>query len=186
MPNCLSLCKAVLFADDTQVYLSSSDTNYLYRSVNNDLESLKDWFRANKLSLNVGKTNYVLFRHNETYTPSDLTIKIGNEQIESKSVVKFLGMYIDSKLEWHEHIKCIKNKMSSGSYAINKVKHLLSCNHLTTLYYSLIYPHLDYGITLWGSTHTTNIKQLTIMQKKLSETYLVLIIMTILIHFIGN
>jgi len=166
LPNCLSLCKAILFADDTTVYLSSSDTNYLYRSVNNDLESLKDWFRANKLSLNISKTNYVLFRHNETYTPSNLTIKIGNELIESKSVVKFLGMYIDYKLEWHEHIKCIKNKMSSGSYAINKVKHLLSCKHLTTLYYSLIYPHLDYGITLWGSTHTTHIKQLTIMQKK--------------------
>ena len=75
-------------------------------------------------------------------------------------------MHIDSKLEWHEHIKFIQNKLSSGLYAINKVKHLLSNSHLLTLYYSLIYPHIDYGITLWGSTHSTYLKRLIIMRKK--------------------
>ena len=75
------------------------------------------------------------------------------ENIERKNAVKFLGMIIDSKLESKEHISCVKNKISSGIYAIDKVKHILNHRHLTTLYFSLIHPFLDYGISLWGSTH---------------------------------
>ena len=76
-------------------------------------------------------------------------MKIGKENIERKNSVKFLGMIIDSKLEWKEHISCVQNKISSGIYSINKVKHILNNRHLTTLYFSLIHPYLDYGITLW-------------------------------------
>ena len=69
---------------------------------------------------------------------------------------------IDSKLELHEHIQFMQNKLSSGLYAMN----LLTNSHLITLYYSLIYPHIDYGITLWGSTHSTYLQRLILMQKK--------------------
>ena len=119
------------------------------------MESLSEWFRSNKLSLKVSKTNFVIFNHNKIDIPENLTMKIGNENIERKNSVKFLGMIIDSKLEWKEHISCVKNKISSGIYAINKVKHILNHRHLTTLYFSLIHPYLDYGISLWGSTHNT-------------------------------
>jgi len=166
LPNCLSYSKAILFADDTTVYLSSSNIQYLYRSVNLDLESMAEWFRANKLSLNVGKTHLVVFKQCHTQIPENLNIKIGNEIIERKNVVKFLGIYIDSKLEWHDHIKYIKNKLNSSLYAMRKTKHLLKKNHLLTLYYALIYPYLDYGITLWGSTHTSYVNTLFIKQKK--------------------
>ncbi len=57
LPNCLTLTKAILFADDTTIFLSSPDKRFLYESVNNDLHSLAEWFQTNKLSLNVSKTN---------------------------------------------------------------------------------------------------------------------------------
>ena len=60
-------------------------------------------------------------------------MKIGNENIERKNSVKFIGMIIDSKLEWKEHISCVKNKISSGIYAINKVKHILNHRHQTNI-----------------------------------------------------
>jgi len=166
LPNCLSNCKAILFADDTTLYLSSSNIEQLYISTNIDLQLLDEWFRSNKLSLNVGKTNYVLFTHNETQIPENLNIQIRNTVIERKHTVKFLGIHIDAKLNWHEHIKFVKNKISSAMYAMRKVKHIISTRHLLTLYYSLIYPYLDYGITLWGSTHTTYTNKINIMQKK--------------------
>ena len=166
LPNCLKLSKTILFADDTTMYLSSNNLTYLYNNINEELDSLKDWFRANKLSLNVSKTNYVIFNNKNIIIPDQLKLKIGDELIELKNTVKFLGIYIDSKLDWHDHIKFIKNKLSSGNYAINRIKHLLSHKHLITLYYSLIYPYLDYGIILWGSTHTSYLKQIQIMQKK--------------------
>jgi hypothetical protein len=166
LPNCLTHSKAILFADDTTISFTSDDIPILFKYVNFDLESLSEWFRANKLSLNIGKTNYVIFRTNSKPLVKDLNIKIGNEVIERKSVIKFLGVYIDEKLEWHDHINYIKNKLNSSLYALRKVKNILKTNHLITLYYSLIYPYIDYGISLWGSTHSTHINKIFIKQKK--------------------
>jgi hypothetical protein len=166
LPNCLNYSKTILFADDTTLYLSSPDIKYLYRNVNIDLEFLAEWFRANKLSLNVSKTHLVVFKQSHMKIPNNLNINIDNQTIERKNVVKFLGIYIDSKLEWHEHIKYINNKLNSSLYAMRKVSHLLRTSHLLTLYYSLIYPYLDYGISLWGSTHISYVNTLFIKQKK--------------------
>jgi hypothetical protein len=159
LPNCLSSCKAILFADDTTLYLSSSNIQQLYQSTNTDLEYLDEWFRSNKLSLNVSKTHYVLFSYKQSHIPNDLNIRIRNELISRKQTVKFLGMHIDEQLNWHEHIKFIKNKISSSLYAMRKVKNIISTRHLLTLYYSLIYPYIDYGITLWGTTHETHVNK---------------------------
>ena len=71
-----------------------------------ELESLSEWLRSNKLSLNVSKTNFVIFNHNKVDILENIAIKIGNENIERKNSVKFIGMIIDSKLEWKEHISC--------------------------------------------------------------------------------
>ena len=105
LPNCLTHSKTILFADDTTVYLNSQNIPDMYIQINYDLESLSEWFRVNKLSLNIGKTNYVVFKQNHTAVDAHLTINIGNYIIEHKTVVKFLGVYIDEKLEWHGHIK---------------------------------------------------------------------------------
>ena len=74
--------------------------------------------------------------------------------------------FLDEKLNWHQHIKFVKNKISSSLYAMRKVKNIISKIHLLTLYNSLVYPYIDYGITLWGTTHETYVKQIAIMQKK--------------------
>ena len=89
-----------------------------------------------------------------------------NDLIEHKAVVKFLGVYIDEKLEWHEHIKYIINKLNSSTFAMRKIKNILNTNHLMTLYYSLVYPCIDYAISLWGSTHNTHVNKLYIKQKR--------------------
>jgi hypothetical protein len=159
--------KSILFADDTTIYASNKDLSKLYADVNADLVYLNDWFMANKLSLNVGKTNYLLISNISCVTTSVPILRIGTSDIERKPFVKFLGVYIDENLTWHEHIKVCKSKLISALYAINKVKVLLPVRVLKTLYYSLVYPHLTYGILLWGSTYTTHISKIVIMQKKI-------------------
>ena len=124
--------KAILFADDTTIYSTSEDIPTLFNNVNLDLDSLTEWFRSNKLSLNVGKTNYVVFKNDPRPIDSNLNIKVGNIPIEHKNVVKFLGVCIDAKLEWHDHIKYIKNQQNSSIYAMRKVKNILNTNHLIT------------------------------------------------------
>ncbi len=166
LPNSLSRSKAILFADDTTIYLSSDDITTVFDHVNHDLEHLADWFRANKLSLNIGKTNCVVFNLNNNHQYQNLRLKIGHDVIETKSVVKFLGIYIDKKLQWHDHINFIRTKLNSSLYAMNRVKNTLSTSHLLTLYYSLVYPYINYGISLWGSSHTSYMHKLFITQKK--------------------
>ena len=166
LPNCLTHCKAILFADDTTLYSSSSNFQELYQTTNTDLKQLDEWFRSNKLSLSVRKTHYVVFRHKPDQIPDNLNIRIRNEQISRKEHIQFLEMHIDEQLNWHQHIKFVKNKISSSLYAMRKVKNIISKIHLRTLYNSLVYPYIDYGITLWRTTHATYVRQIAIMQKK--------------------
>ena len=90
LPNCLTHSKAILFTDDTTVYSTSEDIPTLFNNVNLDLDSLTEWFRSNKLSLNVGKTNYVVFKNNPRPVESNLNIKVGNIPIEHKMLLNLL------------------------------------------------------------------------------------------------
>lgn len=164
LPNAIANAKSILFADDTTLYASSDSLSLLYKNINSDLSSLADWFCANKLSLNVGKTNYILFsrKHVDTH----LEVTIGNTKIERKPFVKFLGIIVDQTLDWSEHVKSCKAKLSSSLYALNASKRYLTSRHLLMLYNALLYPYLSYGVLLWGSTFQTHLNKIVVMQKR--------------------
>ena len=166
LPDCLHNAKGILFADDTTLYESSYNINELYISMNHDLAILSDWFQSNKLSLNLKKTNYMLFT--KASALSELNhLKVGNEIIEKKSCVKFLGIHIDEKLTWTDHIKVVRSKLASAIYSINRIKSLIPSRYKRTLYFTLAYPYLAYGIPIWGSAYSTHKRKLIIMQKKI-------------------
>jgi len=98
------------------------------------------------------------------------TIKIANTKIEQKPYLKFLGLILDQNLQWTEHLKTVKAKMSSALYVLNTVKNILGKEHLKTLYYSMMQPYIDYGIILWGTSMRKNLQPLNIIQKKAIRT----------------
>ena len=148
LPNSLLNCKSILFADVTTFFSSSSNLQLLYINTDHDLENVTERFWANKLSLNVNKTHEMIFTRHKIHIPEKVNIKLGQQILTQKDHITFLGLHIDSHLDWDQHIKYIRNKVSSSLYAMRKVKHLMSRNHLLTLYYSLIYPYIDHGTTL--------------------------------------
>ena len=89
------LCQSVrtiLFADDTTLYATGVNKNCLFDTIKSDLELLIDWFRANKLSLNISKTNYVLFKPkrlklDDSATTEDPILKFGNEIIRDGPII---------------------------------------------------------------------------------------------------
>ena len=105
---------------------------------------LTDWFRGNKLSLNVSKTNYMIFS-TSNLDIDQLTIKMDNQTINRTNCTKFLGLFIDDKMKWETHINNMKSRISRSRYAINKIKHFTPSKILKTLYYSVVYPYLTYG-----------------------------------------
>ena len=151
LPNCLSHTKAILFADDTTLYASSDDVVHLYANVNYDLRSLTDWFKANKLSLNTLKTNYMLFCSGKI-DENEHSIKIG--VIQRTNSCKFLGIMIDDKLTWSEHISHTKSKLCRSLFAISRSKNFVPLKHLKTLYDSTYSSYLQYiFVILTENTH---------------------------------
>jgi hypothetical protein len=171
MPFNLNISKAILFADDTTIFYSSKDVLLLYELVNKDLQLLSDWYRANKLSVNPSKTNYMLFNKSKKIIDDhNYELYLNDDKIKSVNSTKFLGLVIDNKLEWKEHIHICRNKIASGIYAMNSSKNTLSTALLKTVYNSLIQPYLTYGLLLWGSTYTSYTHVIAIMQKKAIRT----------------
>ena len=128
---------------------TSDDLNTTATILTNELDQLTEWFRANKLSLSATKTNYILFNNTQLVLP-DIELKIGTDRINRVYDTTFLGVYIDSKLNWNKRLQYCSNKLSSGLYAIRNVKHLLP-KPLKSLYYTLTHPYLNYGTIIWGS-----------------------------------
>ena len=138
----------------------------LFNNMNEDLKQLSNWFKTNKLSLNIGKTNYIIFTLKQTTGHDELKLQIDNTQIQRVHSTQFLGIHIDSKLQWQEHVKHVKKKLSSGLYPLNSSKNTLQQSHMQTLYYSLVHPHLNYGCLLCDKTYKTHIHQLEVLQRK--------------------
>ena len=89
----------------------------------------------------------------------------GNNLI-SVSNTKFLGVIIDSKLNWSDHITYIKNKMSKSIGILTKIRRFLNQKTLRNLYFSFVYPYLTYCVEVWGNTHDTYLNPLIKLQKK--------------------
>ena len=133
MHCCSHLLKLFLFADDTTILYSAKNVTDLYKIINNELKKLTIWFEQNKLSLNISKTTYMLFKNHKL--PLELPILLLNDnQIPLVQHTKFLGVEIDNKLNWANHIKIIENKLSSILFIIKKIRHKLNTKTALKLY----------------------------------------------------
>ena len=158
------LLKFILFADDTNIFCSGKDVNELSKLVTRELDKLKNWFATNKLSLNVTKTNFMLFSRNADAV--DIEVKIDDVIVNRVDATKFLGVVIDDKLTWKKHIETVKSKVSKSIFLLNRAKYVLSYDAMLILYNSIVLPHLTYCCEIWGNTYETRWKGLFILQKR--------------------
>ena len=168
LPNSSNVLVLIMFADDTNFFFMHSNINTLLKTVNDELIKINEWFSANKLSLNVGKTKFSLFhKSGKKYSiPSHLpTLKIKNHDVERVNTMKFLGVLLDDNLSWKEHIKYLENKIAKNIGLMYRAKPFLDKESLLALYYSYIHSYLNYANLAWGSTYLTNLKKLRSQQK---------------------
>ena len=98
----LDHCQCILFADDTTIYFTHHDLRYMEWCVQEDLNKISDWFRANKLSLNTSKSNFILFKKKNQLNAS-INLKIGHEIFPQANSIKFLGVWLDENLDWIDY-----------------------------------------------------------------------------------
>ena len=101
-----------MFADDTSISCSSNSSDEIQYAINSELENLNKWLVANKLSLNIAKTEFMIIgsRQRINSTQNDIAIVISDREINRFEVIKSLGVHIDSNLSWSEHIDKISKK----------------------------------------------------------------------------
>ena len=161
LANASSFFKIILYADDISLINSSPIHNSTI--INAELNKIYWWFCMNKLSLNISKTKYILFHTARKKTKiNPLHILLENTEIELVESFNFLGITLDEHMTWSCHVNKISNKISRQIGVINKLKHILANHTLRTLYDSLILPHLNYGILVWGH----NTERILKLQKK--------------------
>ena len=159
-----SILSFILFADDSNLFFSHPDPHALLNTVNAELINVTEWIKANKLSLNLLKTKYMLFSNTIETLPGNIIFD--ETPLEKVNLIKFLGVYVDNKLSWKDHITTTCKTISRNIGVINKLKYVLPSSVLLMLYSSLILPYLNYGILVWGNTHQVLLEKLLLLQKK--------------------
>ena len=157
----------ILYADDTCVLLNGKDLNNLIQSMNTELDLLSTWLKSNKLSLNTHKTFFQLFHRARIKTNNSVNIIVDKCVLNKVTSIKYLGVIIDHKLNWIEHISYVKNKISKGIGILYKARQFLEKRDLLNLYYSYIYPYLIYCIEIWGCAAKSHMNPLYLTQKKI-------------------
>ena len=165
--NVSTLLYTVLFADDTSVLMKGKNINSLIQQLNTELNLLSDWLRANKLSLNADKTFYLIFHRARLKMDSTPNVIMNNCTLNVTSQLKYLGVIIDNKLNWHQHITYVKNKISKGIGIMYKARPYLDKHCLANLYHTYIYPYLIYCIEIWGNVPHCHLNPLLLLQKKI-------------------
>ena len=108
--NCSSVLDLHLFADDANLFYSDKKLPDLELVLNIELQKVHIWLCSNKLSLNVNKSNFVVFHSSQMKLASTVTLTISSKVLKEEKCVKYLGLYIDSNLKWGNQVIILKRR----------------------------------------------------------------------------
>ena len=143
--------------------LSDINLSNLEQKVNYQLQLIHQWLKRNKLTLNYSKTAYHLFnKQPHAQVCSKFRLHINKSLLERENAVKYLGVWIDNKLNWSAHIENLSLQLSKSCNTFFYLRDFMTNDTLTMLYYSLVYSHLIYGITAWGTAHQHKLREIEV------------------------
>ena len=168
--------KFILFADDTNIFVIGDSEQDAFDRANLVLCNVYLYMVSNQLHVNMGKCCYMHFRPKSTfksasrsrycYTNFMPVLKINNQKIPQVHSTKFLGVIIDDKLSWEDHVSHLENKLKSSLVMIKRIMKYIPKLHYMKLYHSLFLSHLTYGISCWGGIPHYKLQKLFVIQKR--------------------
>ena len=148
----LRFCKVHHFADDTNLIHFSKSVYRLNKYVNLDLKNLTYWLNANRISLNVKKTELVIFKHQRKKLDSPIKIKLNRKRLYPTKSVKCLGIKIDENLNWKQHIHDITVKLNRANALLFAIRSYVNKHILRTIYFVICDSHINYANLIWGQS----------------------------------
>ena len=153
------------FANDTKLLCLSNSIKKLNKLVNTDLKHLVNWLNANKISLNVKKTEMVIFKSNQKKFDGDLKIKLCGKILYPTESVKYLNVKIYITLSWQYHVNDLSMKLNRANALLFKMRKYVSLKILKSIYFAIFDSYLSYCCLVWAQNRST-IQQIMILQKK--------------------
>ena len=138
----------------------------LNETVSKEIEKNNTWLLTNKLTINFSKTDYLLFS-SKANEQINFSVSIQGNQMKRTQVARYLGIFIDDKLKWEDHIQHICKKIAQYCGLFCKLRHFIRRKTLLVLHHSFIYPHLLYGIINWGSANNSSLLSQQTLQNKI-------------------
>ena len=160
-----------LFADDINLFIFHKDLKTLYSLANTELESLNTWLLANKLSLSIGEnkdTKYTLFSP-KSYPDIDKLpfLYISGQLVPYTTVIKYLGVHLDHKLTFKDHIDKLKEKINKYVGIFYHIRHKLQPKCRRVLYFSFVFSYLYYCAEIYGNATKATLNPLQIVQNRI-------------------
>ena len=169
LPNCCNL-DVTLFADDTSLSLASKNLSLLKKQMNKELKNVYNWLVDNKLTLNISKSKYMIISKTKKIFESDFQIKLNGKKLERCSEYKYLGVYIDEKINWKKHVQYICDKLSKVCGYFAKLRYCAGPKTIKMIYNALVFSHLKYCNIAWGSASPTILTPLTTLLNRIVKT----------------
>ena len=138
--------KLILYANDTSITINNANNSNINCQ---NLKILSNLFINNKLQLNISKTKVMYFYNNISITNTNEIITPINQTIHCVNQYKFLGLYIDNKLNYKKHIIELKIKLAKILYLFKKNSFIIDTKTILLLYNALIVPNYMYCLIIW-------------------------------------
>ena len=168
LPNCCPQGNFRIFADDTSAFYHCKNLDELISTGKLIMISLNTWFSANKMTLNTEKSTFTIFKSSRKKIPSlPNSIKFLDMEIKRTPTIKFLGLILDENLTWNPHINDLCSKLKSLFHIFYYIRDYISKKEIQTIYYSLIYSRIKYGINIFGNAGSAKIKKIQTLQNQL-------------------
>ena len=154
-----------LFADDTSLVYSHKNVDTATQIFNIELDKISIWLLANKLCINLLKSNYMIFCPRQHKYSQSIPLVLNGVNLNPVTNTKFLGVIIDENLTWKKHVSEISTKLSRTIGILNRLKVFIPRDILVILYNSFVLPYLNYSVLTWFSS-SVNCDKLFLLQKR--------------------
>ena len=165
LPNAINSIPR-LFADDTCLILRQLSLSALEKACSDESKQLKDWCDTNKIQINSNKSCILHLPPKQNTPPLTFQIPYDNSFIVNNICCKYLGILIDNKLNFKQHIQIVESKIAKSVGILNKLRHIFPSSALLLIYLPLVHPHLLYSLPIWESTFSTYLQKLQRLQNK--------------------
>ena len=128
------------------------------------MKHLNNWLSANKISLNVEKTELVIFKSPRKVLLDEIKIKLSGKRLYPSNSVKYLGIKIDRFLHWHDQVNSIAVKLDRANALLLKIRNYVITETLRNIYFEMFDSHLSYSSIVWAQNINT-VRRLIVRQK---------------------